>query len=239
MANIDYYVDNIKFQLTGYILESELPDESYARCVKLALDELNRYYDGTRLVEVPGSQCIDLKQIEDDNNICISSISAIYRCRPNGTSNTDGANDPMLISQWNLANNFYNYGSQRWLYNYLAYNTTNQITNTLSTDLDFKEDHDNKKLYINYNGSKGNIVIEYVPVLKSVEELSGEYWTDILRRLSLAHAKIELGRIRTRYTQSNSLWKQDGETLLAEGNTEINALFERLAAHANFSYPLD
>ena len=32
--------------------------------------------------------------------------------------------------------------------------------------------------------------------------------------------KIVLGRIRTRFTQSNPLWTQDGEKLLEEGNSE-------------------
>jgi len=42
--------------------------------------------------------------------------------------------------------------------------------------------------------------------------------------MSLAYAKLTLGRIRTRFTQSNALWTQDGETLLAEGKEELKAL---------------
>ncbi len=62
---------------------------------------------------------------------------------------------------------------------------------------------------------------------------------DILLRLALAYTKITLGRIRTRYTQSNALWNQDGETMLTEGNTELTALRERLQVQTNLSYPLD
>ncbi len=62
------------------------------------------------------------------------------------------------------------------MYNYAAYNTTNQLANTLSTDLDFKEDKLGNKLYINFaNGTAADIVIEYIPKLYSVEEVKGDY----------------------------------------------------------------
>jgi len=124
--------------------------------------------------------------------------------------------------------------------NYAAYNTTEQISNTFSTDLDFKEDKLGNKLYINFSGGvPSKVTIEYVPKFSNVNEVKGDYWVDILLRLALAHTKITLGRIRTRYTQSNALWTQDGETLLTEGNTELQALRERLQTQANFVYPVD
>ena len=48
----------------------------------------------------------------------------------------------------------------------------------------------------------------------------------MLTKLSLAIAKVTVGRIRSRYTQSNALWTQDGETLLQEGNEELKELKE-------------
>lgn len=51
--------------------------------------------------------------------------------------------------------------------------------------------------------------------------------------------KIVLGRIRTRFTQSNPIWQQDGEKLLEEGNTEITALREVLRQNSNYVYPVD
>jgi hypothetical protein len=45
--------------------------------------------------------------------------------------------------------------------------------------------------------------------------------------------KVVLGRIRTRFTQSNALWTQDGERILDEGNTELKELREILRINSN------
>jgi hypothetical protein len=87
-----------------------------------------------------------------------------------------------------------------------AWSLANQISNTTSTDLAFKEDKVGKKLYINLpKGNPSSLTIEYIPKLRDVSEIVSDYWVDILLRLSLAHCKIALGRIRTRYTQNNAL----------------------------------
>ena len=61
----------------------------------------------------------------------------------------------------------------------------------------------------------------------------------ILMRLSIALTKVTLGRIRTRYTQSNALWTQDGDTILAEGREELTNLREALLANSELCYPID
>lgn len=238
---LEYYISKLKFQLTGNILESELSDEDYSKIIDYALVELNRYYDATQLIEVPAERCVDLAKIEEENNISIGTVAGLYRTESVGTT-AEGmiSRDPMVVSAWNMGNSFYRYGQGSFIYNYMAYNTTQQIANTLSTDLDFKEDKLGRKLYVNYSsGNPTKLVIEYIPKLKSVEEIVSDYWIDIISRLSLAYAKIELGRIRTRYTQSDALWTQDGEKLLEEGNTELKELRDRLADKSNFFYPID
>ena len=99
---------------------------------------------------------------------------------------------------------------------------------------------DGHKLYINvmYN-SPTAITIEYVPKLIDCEDVVSDYWIDILKRLSLAQTKILLGRIRTRYVQSNALFTQDGEQMLAEGNEEYKALQEILRTNSQLFYPID
>ena len=57
--------------------------------------------------------------------------------------------------------------------------------------------------------------------------------------MSVALTKVALGRIRSRYKQSNALWEQDGETLLNEGNEELKELRETLRVNAQLCYPLD
>ena len=61
----------------------------------------------------------------------------------------------------------------------------------------------------------------------------------MLMRLSIALTKVTLGRIRTRYTQANALWTQDGDTILAEGRDELNSLREMLLANSELTYPID
>ena len=64
------YVDSIKDQLTGFgVLESELSDDAYKRIVNTAVKELNRYYNDTEVIEVPGESCIDLNKYPTISNV--------------------------------------------------------------------------------------------------------------------------------------------------------------------------
>ena len=96
-----------------------------------------------------------------------------------------------------------------------------------------------KKLYINTLDRPDSITIEYVPRFVAVEEVTSDYWIDIIMRLSVALTKIGLGRIRSRYTQTNALWTMDGETLLNEGNEELKELREALRVASQLTYPID
>ena len=58
-------------------------------------------------------------------------------------------------------------------------------------------------------------------------------------KLSIAKAKIALGRIRTRFSSSNALWAQDGEKLLEEGNAELSAIEEKLLNSSQLIYGID
>ena len=64
-----------------------------------------------------------------------------------------------------------------------------------------------------------NITIEYVPRYDDVEEVVSDYWIDILMKLALAITKITVGRVRSRYVQSNALWQND-VNILQEGLDE-------------------
>jgi hypothetical protein len=97
-----------------------------------------------------------------------------------------------------------------------------------------------KKLYINKATAIPNLItVEYIPKLKSVEDIKSDYWIDILIKYCVAMTKVVLGRIRTRFTQSNALWTQDGDKILEEGNTELKELREILRVNSNMVYILD
>ena len=147
----------------------------------------------------------------------------------------------MAVAQWQLlggVGNLYNY--QDFAYNYMTYNTLLQTRNTLSTDLAYYFDKSKNKLYINIaTALPDKITIEYVPRYDSVEEINSDYWIDVICQMSVALAKITVGRIRSRYTQSGALFQQDGQQILDEGNNELRELRTKLQNDTQLCYPID
>lgn len=230
------YVDRIKFQLTGGVLESELKDEDFEKIVNFYLREINNYYNVAELLEVPGASCIDLTPFPKINNVI-----GVHRTSSAGIQQGNTA-DPYYTSYqqiYLLGSSPYGYNTD-WTYNITNNFTKQRIMNSFSTDLDFRMDEKNKKLYISFSqGVPAKIVIEYIPKLTDASEVLTQHWQDILYRLSLAEAKVALGRIRTRYRQTNALYTDDGDTILAEGLDESDAIRQRLKDQADLVLPLD
>lgn len=234
-------IDEIRLELTGYLLELEIDDKQLKLVVKKALRELERYWDETNMITVPFSSCIDYSTSEAFKEK-VSSIVKVYRTEGYGDNTGGGAmTDPMYAQQWMLfSNGGTMYNLNDYIMNYAAWNTMLKVKNTISTDLSFKEDKHNGKLYINHSMDMPNMItIEYIPKLKKVDDIKSDYWIDILIRMSVCLTKIVLGRIRTRFTQSNALWTQDGERLLEEGNNERKELLEVLRTNSAMIYPID
>lgn len=238
--------DEIRLKLTGGLLDLELDDVTIDKIIQSTLRELQRYIANTRLVTVPFEKCIDLSTVKDITGkpIKVSSVSRIYRTNGfvvDDNENPNQAVDPMQASQWQLLSGVGNmYGLQGYVYNYLSWNTLLQMRNTTSTDLAFFYDKSENKLYINIaSNNPTNITIEYVPRYDDVSEITSDYWIDVMTRMAIAITKITVGRIRSRYTQSNALWTQDGNIMLEEGNSELNALRQQLEHDTQLMYPLD
>lgn len=244
------YVEYIKLELTGGIIELEISDEKIGEIVNQALREIQRYIDETKLVEVPFASCIDLGPYKDADGVehpgfKHSSITHVYRTSPIGdlsnTNNGISSVDPMYAQVWlAYGNGGSMYNLNNYLLNYMSYNTLLQLRNTTSTDLYFKEDKHDNKLYINVSGGNPTtIAIEYVPIFEKVDDIKSDYWIDILQRLALALTKRILGRIRTFAKQTNALYTIDGDTMLEEGNKELSELREILRNNSNLFYPID
>lgn len=234
-------VEELKLELTGQVLEMELDDSTLDLTINKALRELQRYWDETTLVTIPYASCINYAGTPLEES---SSIVRVYRTV--GVGNSEDADnsvtmDPMYAQQWMVFSNAGTmYNLQDYVMNYAAWSTLSQVRNTMSTDLAFREDKHACKLYINNNiSSPGNITVEYIPKLRSVEDIKSDYWKDVLVRMSLDLVKIQIGRIRTKFTQSNALWTLDGDKLLEEGNTDLKELREILRANSNMVYPID
>ena len=239
-------IDEIKLELTGGVLELEIDDDAIKKIIQKALRELERFWDETTLITVPYAKCIDYSTFGKEGSEYssypeISSIVRVYRIQGVGDSH-DGSSynlDPMYAQQWMLfSNGGTMYNLNDYVMNYASWMTLSQIRNTMSTDMSFKDDRHNSKLYIS-NMSQGAVTIEYIPKLDSIEQIKSDYWIDILQKMSIALTKIVLGRIRTRFSQSNALWTQDGERMLEEGNTDLKELREVLRTNSNLIYPLD
>ena len=234
-------VEELKLELTGQVLEMELDDSTLDLTINKALRELQRYWDETTLVTIPYASCINYAGTPLEES---SSIVRVYRTVGVGNSEDAGNSvtmDPMYAQQWMVFSNAGTmYNLQDYVMNYASWSTLSQVRNTMSTDLAFREDKHACKLYINNNiSSPGSITVEYIPKLRSVEDIKSDYWKDVLVRMSLDLVKIQIGRIRTKFTQSNALWTLDGDKLLEEGNTDLKELREILRANSNMVYPID
>ncbi len=237
---LEEIIDEIKLELTGYILDMEITDETLVQVVNKALRELERYFDEATMITVPFASCINL-----DGEFFrekVSSIVKVYRTEGTGESSQgiSAVADPVYMAQFAIfSNGGTMYNLQDYIMNYASWVTLGKIRNTISTELSFKEDRHNKKLYINNYQAPSMITIEYIPKLTSVEDIQSDYWVDILIKYCVALTKIVLGRIRTRFTQSNALWTQDGDKILEEGNTELKELREILRINSNMVMLID
>ncbi len=229
--------EEIKLKLFGYVLESEITDETIDAIIFSCIRELNRYYDNVILMTIPFTRCIDLTEYN------VSSVKGVYRAEGFVSTNEKqgGVVDPTLMAQYQLLGNVGNMARYNdAMYAYASWNTMMQIRNTLSTDLAFRYDKQSNKLYINISGGEPTtITISYIPKLVNPEDITSDYWIDVLVRLCVATTKITLGRIRTRFTQSNALWTQDGELMINEGTQELNDLRTTLQENNDVNYIID
>lgn len=230
------YIDEIKLNVTGGVLDLEIEDATIEKIVTSAMRELQRYICSTKIITLPYKKCLDLKEYK------INAIARVYRAQVGDNADTQQTTaDPMSISMWQVyggVGSIYNLRDS--LYNYGAYSTLQQISNTLSTDLSWYFEDSDKKLYINTSMESGsNVTIEYVPRYDNVEDITSDYWIDFLMRLSVALTKVTLARIRGRFSQSNALWGQDAETLLAEGQKELDELRAYLQKNTQLLYCID
>ena len=230
------YVDEIKLNVTGGVLDLEIEDATIEKIVTSAMRELQRYICSTKIITLPYEPCLDLSEHK------INAIARVYRAQTGDNASTqESIADPMSISMWQVYGGVGSiYNIQDSLYNYGAYSTLQQICNTLSTDLSWYFEDSDKKLYINTSMESGaNVTIEYVPRYESVEDINSDYWIDFLMRLSIALTKVTLARIRGRFSQSNALWGQDADTLLSEGQNELNELRAYLQKNTQLLYCID
>ena len=230
--------DEVLLKLTGDVVSMELSDATLTKIINSSLREIQRYIDTFKMITIPYSGCIDLKQYK------VSAVIGVRRSEgymANTPTESGAVIDPLYASQWMLLSGLGNVGYiNDYASNLAAWNTLLQIRNTLSTDLSFYYDKSQENLYINISSSTPqNITVLYVPRIDDVSEITSDYWQDVLVRMSVATAKVTVGRVRTKFKQSNALWALDGDQILEEGNTELAAIRQELKDSTQLCYGID
>lgn len=200
----------IESQLGGQVLELELKPEDIKLIVEQAFEEIVHYMTDTYTVTVPYAQCIDLSKYNIDN------VESVMR-----GSDSILSGIPYMIPAMQ-------YSTITGMYDISTYTNALQVKrnlNTLATDMDFVWDKPNRKLYLTANPNIPSVVtINFKPEYLSVEDIRESHWETQLRKLALGMTKIILGRIRSKYTSNSAKFQLDGNTLLAEGNAEVQAV---------------
>ena len=229
--------DEVLLKLTGDVVSMELSDPTLTKVINSALREVQRYIDTFKMVTVPYSSCIDVTDYK------VSSIIGVRRAEGYATDpeNSNAAMDPLYASQWMLLSGVGNIGRiNDYASNLAAWNSMLQVRNTISTDLAFYFNKSENKVYINVSSGKPKeITLIYIPRIDDVSEITSDYWQDVLIRMSVAIAKVTVGRVRTKFKQSNALWTLDGDQILEEGNTELTNLRQELKDSTQLCYGVD
>lgn len=211
MKKIVQYIEN---QLGAQVLDLELNPEQIKQIVEQAFEELVHYMTDLYQVTVPYAQCIDLSKYN------IDSIESVWR-----GSDSVLTGVPFQMPAIDLMNVTGMYNMEEYM-NAIAVKRNLSI---LATDMEFQWDKPNRKLFVYANPNIPSFVtINFKPEYYSVEDIREQYWETQLRKLALGMTKVILGRIRSKYTSRSSKFELDGQTLLAEGNAEIQAVREHL-----------
>ena len=217
------YVDEVKFKLTGGVLDLEIDDAGIQKAIEYSFRELQRYLGNTQYITLPFASCIDVSEYH------MSDVRMVFVANEKyGSTNLTGTNvgygtltdangvtsiyantplDPMMWASFYLggAGTISNYTS--YVNDYYAYAQTMKAINTGDVKkLVFNYNKAEERLYLNAFANCSRVTIEYVPRFDNVSEITNDAWIDILVRYSVANLKITLGRVRSRFTQSNALW---------------------------------
>ena len=224
------YIEDIKLSLGAPVIDIEI-ESTLGLLVDKAFREVKPHITETRFVTVPydNNSPIDTKPYD------ISAIVQIFRT--SNPSRVADITDVYALSTLNIANST---SSNLLLSDYMYRTQMNQLKSSISTDLDFTFDKEDQKLYINtFYPPPQALTLVYIPEFRDVSEVKEQFWINYIQRLSLAFSKEALGRVRSKYELSRSLYKLDGGDLVSEGITERDAIRQELSDNSDLVFPID
>lgn len=219
-------VDQVKFQL-GFPAVENIEGLQPEKAVLIAFRELKRYIRTPVDKTVPYTPRLDLDRLGIRTNTVLNVFAAIPRIGL--TMNTIDAGNVFQIA---AAVNTYSAIGNTTSLNIdpiMTEMAMAQVRNTLASDFQWNYDRQNNVIYCAHRDPRPSVVtIRYVPDYQDVSEVKGNTYIDYLVRMSVANMKIALGRARSKYTVEGSNVSLDGDTLLTEGNAELEAIRSEL-----------
>ena len=223
-------MDEIKSEvqfLMGIPANENVEDLEIERSILIAFRELKRYIRTPVDKTVPYSTRLNLSELNIHTRTVLNVFAAIPRIGL--TMNTIDAGNVFQIA---AAVNTYSMIGNTTSLNIdpiMTEMVMAQVRNTLGTDFQWNFDKQNNVIYCAHRDPRPSVVtIRYVPDFQDVSEILGYTYIDYLVRMSVANYKLALGRTRSKYTVEGSNVTLDGETLLAEGNAELEAIRSEL-----------
>lgn len=213
-------VKYIERQLGGQVLDLELTPVQIKDIIDDSFMEVKHYIEDLYTITVPYQECIDLKEYN------VHSVESVLRGQDSVSVGTTFP-VPAMVMQNNITG----------VYNMESYANALLVKrnlNTISTDMQFHWDSPNKKLYVVANPAKPiSVTIKFKPEYYSVEDIHEDYWDTQIRKLALGQCKIAIGRIRSKYTSNSAKFQLDGNTMVQEGQQEVQEVRNRLDANRN------
>lgn len=226
MTDLESVIKQVRLQLgvtDAMKIRLELNEKDLTTVVDSSLRELTTFMDTPKIQTVLYEDAIDIKKYK------IASVLNVLRAEPAAGAMQGVSLDPFYLSSAGVGvtqpGGIQTHGI---LQTQIQYAIRSMAQNTIQQDLDFLVDKYNQKLYVTYSGIRPNqVTIIFKPVVESVEDLPSDYWVTYLIRLSVAHSKVIIGRIRSKYSVQNSPFSV-GIDILQEGITELQQIRDEL-----------
>ena len=226
--NMQEIVQEVSFRL-GIPSNENVEDLQVEQAVQIAFRELKRYIKTPVDKTVPFQHRLDLVKLGITTKKVLN-VQAAYPRIGLTMSSIDSGN----VFQVAAAVNTYSAIGQTSSINIdpiLTEMAMAQVRNTLTTDFQWRYDIDNQVVYCTHRDPvPAAVTITYTPDYQDVSEIQNDTWIDYLLRLAEAHMKKALGRSRSKYRIEGSNVSNDGEMLLQEANTELEAIRTELEA---------
>lgn len=221
-------IEEIKFKLgasSGMGIKLELNNKDLTMLVQSSLRQLTTYMDTPKFMTVPFEESIDISKLK------LASVVNIMRSEAPAGVMQGVSLDPFYLSGITSVQTDGNVSAHGIMQTQIQYAVRAMMQNTVQEDLSYMTDLYNQKLFVSYSGIRPtNITIIYKPIIDSVEDLPSDYWVNYLIRLAVAHGKIVIGEIRTKYSVPNSPMQVNGAETLTAGREELSTTLEELKA---------